>query len=60
MDFMKAETNTDNDTCMVSADSDNGLIDIKEAVDPVLITFPVVKFESGVSCVFLVRNILQM
>jgi hypothetical protein len=57
MDFMKAETDVDNETVIVSADSYCNWIDMKEEVDPLLITLPSVKSESKVSCVFLVRNI---
>jgi hypothetical protein len=56
MDCMKAETDVDDETGMVFADSYYDLIDVKEEVDPVL-KFPAVKSESQVSCVFLVRNI---
>jgi hypothetical protein len=50
MDFVKAETDADNETCMVSADIDNDMIDIKDEMVPALITFPVLKSEWQVSC----------
>jgi hypothetical protein len=52
---VKAETDGDNETGAVSADS-SGLIDVKEEMGPVL-TFAAVKSESQASHVFIVINI---
>jgi hypothetical protein len=59
MDIMKTESDADDETVMVPADSYCNWIDTKEEVDPLLITFPSVKPEIEVSCVFLVRSISQ-
>jgi hypothetical protein len=59
MDFVKAETDADDDTGTASADSHYERIDIKQEVDPISIPFPSVKLESEVSFVFLGRNISQ-
>ena len=53
MDIVKAESDADDETVMVSTDSYCNWIDTKEEVDPLLITFPSVKVESEVSCVSL-------
>jgi hypothetical protein len=60
MDFMKVETDADDETGMASAGNYRDRTDIKELEDPVLITLPSLKSESEVSCVILVRNISQI
>jgi hypothetical protein len=49
---VKAETGVDSETGMVSADTYDDLIDVKEEIGPVL-TIPAVKSESQVSHVFI-------
>jgi hypothetical protein len=51
MDCVKTETDADDDTGTVSADSHYERIDIKEEVDPISTAFPSVKLESEVSLV---------
>jgi hypothetical protein len=57
MDFVKTEADADDETGMASADECCDQIDMKEEVDSILITFPSVKSENEVSCVFLGTNI---
>jgi hypothetical protein len=60
MEFVNTEPDTDNERFLTSPASGSQPINIKAEEDPVLMTFPLMRSESEVSCMFVVKHISQI
>jgi hypothetical protein len=59
MEFVNTEPDTNNERFLTAPPSGSQPINIKAEEDPMLMTFPVMRSESEVSCVFVVKHISQ-
>jgi hypothetical protein len=59
MEFVNTEPDADSERFLTSPPRGSQPVNIKAEKDPMLMTFPVMRSESEVSCVFVVKHISQ-